>query len=87
MVRFDENSLSLHPDWKFQSHIVSLGPYQVTAIAWSQNAQRLAVVGVDKIVQLYDEHGEKQDRSPMRLVRIVSIKSNRNSGNLGFLST
>ena len=35
---------------------------EVTAIAWSPNAQRLAVVGVDKIVQLFDENGERRDR-------------------------
>ena len=34
----------------------------MTAIAWSPNSQRLAVVGVDEIVQLFDENGERRDR-------------------------
>eukprot|EP00397_Hematodinium_sp_SG-2012_P000872 GEMP01000873.1.p1 GENE.GEMP01000873.1~~GEMP01000873.1.p1 ORF type:complete len:1750 (+),score=429.25 GEMP01000873.1:263-5512(+) len=38
------------------------GMQKVTAIAWSLNHQRLAVASVDKIVHLYDEFGEKQDR-------------------------
>ena len=38
------------------------GMQKVTAIAWSPNSQRLAVVGVDKIVQLFDENGERRDR-------------------------
>lgn len=38
------------------------GMNKVTAIAWSPSSQRLAVVGVDKIVQLFDENGERQDR-------------------------
>jgi len=35
---------------------------KVTSISWSQNTTRLSTVGADKIVQLFDEHGEKQDR-------------------------
>jgi intraflagellar transport protein 172 len=38
------------------------GMSKVTSISWSQNTTRLATVGADKIVQLFDEHGEKQDR-------------------------
>lgn len=38
------------------------GMSKVTSISWSQNTQRLATVGADKIVQLFDENGEKQDR-------------------------
>mmetsp|Transcript_147414 Transcript_147414/g.383208 ORF Transcript_147414/g.383208 Transcript_147414/m.383208 type:complete len:1766 (-) Transcript_147414:28-5325(-) len=38
------------------------GMSKVTSISWSNNAARLATVGADKIVQLFDEHGEKQDR-------------------------
>lgn len=38
------------------------GMCKVTSIAWSSNTTRLATVGADKIVQLFDEHGEKQDR-------------------------
>eukprot|EP00746_Dinoflagellata_sp_MGD_P167287 gnl/MRDRNA2_/MRDRNA2_97790_c0_seq1.p1 gnl/MRDRNA2_/MRDRNA2_97790_c0~~gnl/MRDRNA2_/MRDRNA2_97790_c0_seq1.p1 ORF type:complete len:1756 (-),score=421.22 gnl/MRDRNA2_/MRDRNA2_97790_c0_seq1:252-5519(-) len=38
------------------------GMAKVTSISWSPNTARLAVVGSDKIVQLFDEHGEKQDR-------------------------
>jgi len=45
---------NLHPSFD--------GMQKVTAIAWSLNHQRLAVAGVDKIIHLYDEFGEKQDR-------------------------
>jgi len=38
------------------------GMSKVTSISWSLNTSRLATVGADKIVQLFDEHGEKQDR-------------------------
>mmetsp|Transcript_26671 Transcript_26671/g.67756 ORF Transcript_26671/g.67756 Transcript_26671/m.67756 type:complete len:1759 (-) Transcript_26671:158-5434(-) len=38
------------------------GMSKVTSISWSSNTTRLASVGADKIVQLFDEHGEKQDR-------------------------
>lgn len=38
------------------------GMSKVTSISWSSNTTRLATVGADKIVQLFDEHGEKQDR-------------------------
>eukprot|EP00435_Cladocopium_sp_Y103_P010102 s747_g2.t1 len=35
---------------------------KVTSISWSANTTRLATVGADKIVQLFDEQGDKQDR-------------------------
>lgn len=38
------------------------GMSKVTSISWSSNTTRLATVGADKIVQLFDEQGDKQDR-------------------------
>eukprot|EP00051_Salpingoeca_urceolata_P019102 m.274557 g.274557 ORF g.274557 m.274557 type:complete len:1824 (+) comp19348_c0_seq8:278-5749(+) len=38
------------------------GPSKVTAVAWSPNNAKLAVVTADRVVILYDEHGEKQDK-------------------------
>lgn len=38
------------------------GMSKVTSISWSANTTRLATVGADKIVQLFDEQGDKQDR-------------------------
>lgn len=35
---------------------------KVTALTWSPNNSRLAVVTTDKIVTLYDENGEKRDK-------------------------
>mmetsp|Transcript_2625 Transcript_2625/g.6756 ORF Transcript_2625/g.6756 Transcript_2625/m.6756 type:complete len:1758 (-) Transcript_2625:76-5349(-) len=35
---------------------------KVTSISWSSNMTRMGTVGADKIVQLFDENGEKQDR-------------------------
>ncbi|KAJ3395502.1 hypothetical protein HDU92_005616 [Lobulomyces angularis] len=37
-------------------------PNRVSAIAWSPNNQKLAVVGADRVVQLFDETGERKDR-------------------------
>ncbi|KAI9201990.1 uncharacterized protein BJ171DRAFT_584638 [Polychytrium aggregatum] len=37
-------------------------PSRITALAWSPNNQKLAVVGSDKVVQLFDETGERKDR-------------------------
>ena len=37
-------------------------PCKVTAVAWSPNNKRLAVVTMDRIVKLYDEHGEQRDK-------------------------
>lgn len=38
------------------------GMSKVTSISWSTNTARLATVGADRIVHLYDEHGEQKDR-------------------------
>jgi intraflagellar transport protein 172 len=38
------------------------GMSKVTSISWSANITRLATVGADKVVNLFDEYGEKQDR-------------------------
>jgi intraflagellar transport protein 172 len=38
------------------------GPNRVTALAWSPNSQKLAVAGADRVIQLFDETGERKDR-------------------------
>ena len=38
------------------------GMHKVTAMCWSPNNKRFAVVTVDRIVILYDENGEKRDK-------------------------
>ena len=38
------------------------GQAKVTAFAWSPNNAKLAVVTVDKVVLLFDDHGEKRDK-------------------------
>lgn len=35
---------------------------RVTALAWSPNNVKLAVCTVDRVVLLFDEHGEKKDK-------------------------
>ena len=35
---------------------------KITACAWSPNNRRLAVVGADRVVQLYDENGTRRDK-------------------------
>ncbi|KAJ3413121.1 hypothetical protein HDV05_008517 [Chytridiales sp. JEL 0842] len=37
-------------------------PNRITALAWSLNNQKLAVAGADKVIQLFDETGERKDR-------------------------
>ena len=38
------------------------GQAKVTAFAWSPNNAKLAVVTVDRVVLLFDDHGEKRDK-------------------------
>ncbi len=59
------------------------GACKVTAIAWSPNNVKLAVVTADKVVYLFDDNGEKQDkfsckpadaakvRDPLRLILML----------------
>ncbi|KAI8804484.1 hypothetical protein BJ742DRAFT_824622 [Cladochytrium replicatum] len=35
---------------------------RIQSLAWSSNNQKLAVVGADRVIQLYDETGERKDR-------------------------
>ena len=37
-------------------------PNRVSSITWSANGQKLAVVTADKVIQLFDETGERKDR-------------------------
>eukprot|EP00116_Pleurobrachia_bachei_P009927 sb/3470189/ len=38
------------------------GQAKVTAFAWSPNNAKLAVVTVDRVILLFDDHGEKRDK-------------------------
>ncbi|KAL5460471.1 hypothetical protein EMCRGX_G033922 [Ephydatia muelleri] len=38
------------------------GPFKVTAVAWAPNSAKLAVCTVDRVVQMFDENGEKRDK-------------------------
>ena len=35
---------------------------KVTALAWAPNNSKLAVCTIDRVVLLFDEHGEKRDK-------------------------
>ncbi|TPX36361.1 hypothetical protein SmJEL517_g01621 [Synchytrium microbalum] len=37
-------------------------PARITAMAWSPNNERLAICGADRIIQLFDDKGERKDR-------------------------
>jgi intraflagellar transport protein 172 len=37
-------------------------PNRVTALAWSSNNQKLAVATSDKMIQLFDDSGERKDK-------------------------
>ena len=39
------------------------GAAKATCMAWSQNNARFAVCTVDRVVLLYDEHGERREKS------------------------
>ncbi|KAJ3078603.1 hypothetical protein HK102_004371 [Quaeritorhiza haematococci] len=57
-------------------------PSRVTAIAWSPNGQKIALVGSDRVVQIFDETGERRDRfstkpgDPQK-VRLGNLKTNK----------
>ena len=38
------------------------GAAKITAMAWSPNNNKMAAVSVDRVVMLFDEHGEKRDK-------------------------
>ena len=38
------------------------GAAKICALAWSPNNNKLAVCTYDRVVLLYDEHGEKRDK-------------------------
>ncbi|XP_071962115.1 intraflagellar transport protein 172 homolog [Antedon mediterranea] len=38
------------------------GAAKITALAWSPNNNKLAVCTVDRVILLYDEHGERRDK-------------------------
>ena len=53
------------------------GMCKVTALAWSPNNRRLAVVTVDRVVHLFDENGERRDKfstKPAEKVRARGAK-------------
>ena len=38
------------------------GMQKISSMTWSPNSKRMAVSTADRVVQLFDETGEKQDR-------------------------
>lgn len=52
--------------YQHHDYISSLSPQdgaaKVTCMAWSQNNAKFAVCTVDRVVLLYDEHGERRDK-------------------------
>ena len=42
------------------------GMQKISALAWSPNSSRFAVSTADRVVQLYDETGERKDRFSTR---------------------
>jgi intraflagellar transport protein 172 len=53
------------------------GLCKVTAIAWSPNNQRLAVVTTDRVVHLFDENGERRDKFSTKPQEKVRAESER----------
>ena len=38
------------------------GAAKITALAWAPNNTKLAVCTVERVILLYDEHGERRDK-------------------------
>ena len=42
------------------------GMQKISSICWSANGRRMAVVGSDRVVQMFNESGEKKDKFPTK---------------------
>ncbi|ESP05444.1 hypothetical protein LOTGIDRAFT_177159 [Lottia gigantea] len=42
------------------------GASKICALAWSNNNQKFAVCTSDRVIVLYDEHGEKKDKFSLK---------------------
>lgn len=51
------------------------GPCKVTAVAWSPNNCKLAVVTVDRVVVIYDENGQARDKFPTKSAEGSKVRS------------
>lgn len=54
----------------------SPGITKVTAVCWALNGKRLAVCTTDRLVQLFDEKGERKDKfstKPAEKVRLMAL--------------
>ncbi|TPX43982.1 hypothetical protein SeMB42_g04483 [Synchytrium endobioticum] len=66
------------------------GPARITAMAWSPNNERLAICGADRIIQLFDDKGDRKDRfatkpadpKTAKSYQIVAIVFSPDSGRL-----
>ena len=47
---------------RVSSFLAQDGAAKVTAVAWAPNNKKFAVCTVDRVVQLYDDQGEKRDK-------------------------
>ena len=56
------------------------GMCKVTALAWSPNNRRLAVVTVDRVVHLFDENGERRDKFSTKLAPGQVLDETRGEG-------
>lgn len=54
--------LDQHLDLFLPSLPLQDGAAKVTCMSWSQNNAKFAVCTVDRVVLLYDEHGERRDK-------------------------
>uniref|UniRef100_A0A0J9YV04 Intraflagellar transport 172 n=1 Tax=Mus musculus TaxID=10090 RepID=A0A0J9YV04_MOUSE len=59
------------------------GAAKVTCMAWSQNNAKFAVCTVDRVVLLYDEHGERRDKFS---TKPADMKEKLHGERHGFLS-
>lgn len=58
-----------HPQWALAPNLcdhyptlLQEGAAKVTCMSWAPNNTKFAVCTVDKVVLLYDEHGERRDK-------------------------
>ena len=53
---------------------------RVTALAWSPNGRRFALVTADRVIYLYDESGEKKDKASVTLAALRAGRGARGRG-------
>lgn len=63
--------------WQFAAGCLQDGAARITAMAWSPNSRKMAVVTSDRVVMLFDELGERKDKFAAKPIDKVGHLLNR----------